>query len=153
VDLYQITLVGISMERKGLTEGGNGSLIIKKGAGIMIKMGNKATVMTVHEAPADRSRSGHAVEPPRRAPRRPPADCRQDLELGTPSHRQDLELGTPSRRQDLEPSHRPQSRSRAQPPTAGKIQSWLRRHASSSSSGNIVLAVIHMLVVHVEICK
>jgi len=47
VDLYQITIVGISTERKGLTKGGNGSPIIKKGAGMMIKMGNKAIVMMV----------------------------------------------------------------------------------------------------------
>jgi len=44
VELYQITLVGISTERKGLTKGGNGSPILKKGAGMMIKMG-KATVI------------------------------------------------------------------------------------------------------------
>ena len=45
VDFYQITLVGISTERKGLTKGGNGSPIPKKqGKGMMIKMG-KATVI------------------------------------------------------------------------------------------------------------
>ena len=46
MDLYQITLVGISTEipKKGLTKGGNGSPIPKKGAGMLIKMG-KATVI------------------------------------------------------------------------------------------------------------
>ena len=44
MDLYQITLVGISTERKGITKGGNGSPIHKKGAGMLIKMG-KATVI------------------------------------------------------------------------------------------------------------
>ena len=50
MDFYQITLIGISTERKGLTKGGNGSPVIKKGptAGKMvIRMGNKATVMMV----------------------------------------------------------------------------------------------------------
>ena len=44
MDLYQITLVGINMESKSLTKGGNGSPMIKKGAGMMIKMG-KAIVI------------------------------------------------------------------------------------------------------------
>ena len=45
MDLYQITLVGISTERKGLWKGGNGSPIpMKQAAGLMIKMG-KATVI------------------------------------------------------------------------------------------------------------
>ena len=40
MDLYQITLVGISTERKDLKKGGNGSPMPKKqGAGMMIKMG------------------------------------------------------------------------------------------------------------------
>ena len=45
MDLYQITLVGISTERKGLTKGGNGSPIPKKhGAGMMIKMGKTTAI-------------------------------------------------------------------------------------------------------------
>ena len=50
MDLYQITLFGISTERKGLTKGGNGSPIINKGPTarkMVIRMGKKATVMMV----------------------------------------------------------------------------------------------------------
>ena len=45
MNLYQITVVGISTERKGLRKGGNGLPIPKKqDVGMMIKMG-KATVI------------------------------------------------------------------------------------------------------------
>ena len=48
--MYQIALVGIRTERKGLAKGGNGSPIINKGTGkgrIVIRMGKKATMMTL----------------------------------------------------------------------------------------------------------
>ena len=48
--MYQIALVGIRTERKGLAKGGNGSPIINKGTGkgmIVIRLGKKATMMTL----------------------------------------------------------------------------------------------------------